>query len=69
VQKSGNCALDVDSGFGREAQHVYAAERAIGSLAHQRLDRARRLAIGRLPQCREQAIRFVHEKFPAVNTR
>ena len=67
MQKSADRALLVDPVLGGKIEHVDAAECAVGSILHQRLDRRRRAGIGRLPQERKKIFGFVHrESYPAL---
>lgn len=50
VQEGSNHAFFVETRLLGEIKHVDAAQRAIGALAHQLLDRRNCVAVGRLPQ-------------------
>jgi len=49
VQERGDGALLVDIGLLGKIEHVDPAERAVGSVAHERLNGRDRIGVGRLP--------------------
>jgi hypothetical protein len=61
MQESCDGTFLLETGFGREVDHIDTAESMIRGIPHQFLDRPGSVGVGRLPQKREQIASFAHD--------